>query len=507
MSLALSAALAATPIAVLLGSMLGLRWSTAVAGTVALVVALIIGFAGFAYGADELGPARAVIGALAEAGFSAFSIAWILLPALAIHHLQQRTGSIETLQRALRRATDDPAIAALLIAWFFALFLEGAAGFGTPVALAAPFLVSAGLQPIQAVALVLIGHAAGVSFGAIGTPIQAQAVTAGIDPLELARATGLYVAILGWVVPLAMMVMVRRDSDAPASPRGRALWLWAVAAAALFIAPYFAISRWVGPELPTLVGGLAGGVTFAMLWQLRGGRGRGADDPPLPARRVLRASAPYLLVVAIVLITRLIEPIREALAVRWEWSLYARFDGDIRLLQHPGTLLLGSLVLGALVQRASPRAVGSAIAQAARRLIPVVVALIAVLALSRVMVHAGMIDALARAAARAPGPVWAMLAPFVGVLGTFVTGSATASNLLFTELQAATAAETDLEIPRALAAQGFGAAAGNMIAPMNLVAGAATVGLVGREGEILRRTLGVCIGYGLLGGLVTWLLR
>ena len=509
MSLALSAALAATPIALLLGLMLGLRWSTAAAGTAALVAALAIAFGGFAYGTDELGPGRELVGAFAEAGFGAFSIAWILLPALGIHHLQQGTGSIEVLQGALRRVTSEPAITALLIAWFFALFLEGAAGFGTPVALAAPFLVAAGFKPIVAVTLVLIGHAAGVSFGAIGTPLYALTVTSGLEPLALARATGIYVAIIGWVLPVAMFVLVRRD-DPTASPHGRELWAWVIAAAALFIAPYAAIARWLGPELPSLVGGLAGGLAFAGLWRLRVGRRHqppeAAGDAAGTARAALRASAPYGWIVALVLVTRLVGPIRNALAMEWAWTLDDQFRGSIQLLAHPGTLLLASLLLGAVVQRAPARMVGAALATAARQLLPVVLALLAVLSLSRVMVHAGMIDALARAAARGAGPLWGLLAPLVGVLGTFVTGSATASNLLFTELQAATAVETELAVPRVLAGQGFGAAAGNMIAPMNLVAGAATVGLVGREGEILRRTLGVCLGYSVLGGLLTWAL-
>lgn len=136
-----------------------------------------------------------------------------------------------------------------------------------------------------------------------------------------------------------------------------------------------------------------------------------------------------------------------------------------------------------------------------------VVALVAVLAMSRLMVHGGMIEALAAAATRGAGPTWPLLAPLVGVLGTFVTGSATASNLLFTDFQSAAASQTGLSVTRALGAQGFGAAAGNMIAPMNVLAGAATVGLVGREGEILRRTIGLCLVYALAGGVLTWLLH
>jgi lactate permease len=122
------------------------------------------------------------------------------------------------------------------------------------------------------------------------------------------------------------------------------------------------------------------------------------------------------------------------------------------------------------------------------------------LGLARLMVHAGMIDTLAQAAAAGLGPVWPAAAPFVGVLGTFVTGSATASNILFTDFQAATAAALGLPALWLAAAQGFGAAVGNMVCPHNIVAGAATVGVAGKEGETLRLTIVPCLVYALAGG-------
>jgi lactate permease len=500
--------LALLPIAVLLALMLGLRWSTAAASVVALVVSLALAFGVFDLAAAPIGPARMLLGAFAEAGFATLTITWILLPALAIYHLQQRTGAIEVLRQAVHRAAAEPEILALLIAWFFALCLEGAAGFGTPIALAAPFLVSAGWKPTEAVTLALIGHAAGVAFGAIGTPIQAQVTITGLEPLVLSAATGLYAAVVGWTLPLAMVHVIRRDRGdrGDRGRHGRTMYLWALAAAGLFIAPYYALALWVGPELPTLVGGFAGGLAFAVAWRLSSSRRHSAPvQEPGSVRELAVAAAPYLVVLVLVLVTRTVAPVRDALDVSWRWTLFERFTGTMNVLLHPGSLLLVSLVIAAAVQRAPARTVMSALAAAARQLAMVVVALLAVLALSRVMVHAGMIETLARAAAAAAGSAWPLFAPFVGVLGTFVTGSATSSNILFTELQAAAAAELGLHVPSALGAQSFGAAAGNMIAPMNVVAGAATVGCVGSEGDIMRRVLGICLLYTLLGGLVALL--
>lgn len=500
MSLVYSAVLAGLPIVLLLVLLIGLRWSTATASAAALAAAAIIAVGGFDYGADVGAPA-AVLGPLTEAGFSALLIAWILLPALAIFHLQRATGRMEVMQHALARISSEPAIVVLLVAWFFALFLEGAAGFGTPVALAAPFLVSAGIPPARAVTLVLVGHAAGVSFGALGTPIQAQAAATGLDPLALARATALHVALVGWMLPAVLVCQVRAGAG-EAARRSRGPWAWAIGAGALFVVPYLVLAQRVGPELPTLVSGLAGGAVFAACWRLRArGPAREAAEP-IDIRAILIASAPYLLVVALVLATRLLEPLRGALSTRWTWSWFGGFEGTVQPLLHPGTMLAASFVLGAAVQRASLRAVLGAVARAACQLARVLIALALVLALARVLVHAGMIDALADAAARGMGPAWALLAPFIGALGTFVTGSATSSNILFSDFQAATAVHADLPTSRVLGAQTYGAAMGNMIAPMNVVAGAATVGIVGQEGEILRRTLGICLACTAVGGLL-----
>lgn len=145
---------------------------------------------------------------------------------------------------------------------------------------------------------------------------------------------------------------------------------------------------------------------------------------------------------------------------------------------------------------------------AAGQLGAVTVALLSMLSLSRLMVHAGMIDSLAAAAANTLREVWPVCAPAVGALGTFVTGSATASNILLSDFQQATAQHLLLPVLPLIGAQGFGAAVGNMICPHNIIAGGATVGVSGQEGEILRRTLGVCALYTLLGGLIAlWIVR
>jgi lactate permease len=221
-----------------------------------------------------------------------------------------------------------------------------------------------------------------------------------------------------------------------------------------------------------------------------------------------RAMAPYLILVALVLATRLISPLQEALqSLAFTWAAAdGAFGGAFELLYHPGTMLFIAFILGALVQHANAGQLREALEGATKTLLPVAAALIAMLGLARVMVHAGMVDAIAAAAADALGGAWPLLSPSVGALGTFVTGSATASNALFSDLQVATAEAIGQDVAMILGAQDVGAALGNAIAPHNLIAAAAIVGLAGRENEILRRTLPVAIPLVLAAGVVALVL-
>ncbi len=510
--MAVLTALSALPIVAILLLMIGFRWPAARAGVAGLALALPIALVPFGFGTrvqPQLGAAGAVAGIVVEAAFVALTILWIIFPALCIHHLQERTGGMRALREWLARLTNDPRLIAVLVAWFFALFAEGAAGFGTPVALAAPFLVGLGFGRVEAVTIALLGHCVGVSFGAVGTPVLPQVAVSGFTGLEISGATVVPHLAFGGIMFLFVMRIV--GTSEPARHLGlRGATPWFVAAALLFLVPYFAIARWVGPELPTLGGALVGGATFVMLLMFAA-RLSSAREPG--TRRsgsrvaLLRAAAPYLVLVLLILITRLVGPVEVALrSVVVEWSMLGAFRGSVQPLFHPGTALLVGFMAGALLQRASARDVSIAMSAAARQLVVVTIALVAMLGLARTMVHAGMIDVLASAAAAIAGSAWPALVPAVGALGTFVTGSATASNILLTDLQLATAGRLELSALPMLGGQGFGAAAGNIVCPHNVIAGGATVGLVGREGEVIRRTLLPCLIYVALGGLLLLIL-
>jgi hypothetical protein len=255
--------------------------------------------------------------------------------------------------------------------------------------------------------------------------------------LELAAATGVYHTIAGGLMPLVVMLLVTRALPADRRPAGSA-WGWTLLAAALFLVPFHLIATFVGPELPTLGGALIGAAGFVVALRLARGRrarpGRTGRGPAAaPGRRALpgagRAGAGDP------------APARPARAARRPHRRLGsrRLRGQLRAALPPGHDAAARLRRGRRAAARGAGEVGGAMRAASAKLVPVSVALFAMLGLSRLMVHAGMIETLAEAAATTVGGMWPLAAPFVGTLGTFVTGSATASNILFTEFQVSTA--------------------------------------------------------------------
>lgn len=225
--------------------------------------------------------------------------------------------------------------------------------------------------------------------------------------------------------------------------------------------------------------------------------------PGMPA--LLIAAAPYLMLIVLIIITRLIPPVQQVLqtvAISWE---AAGFGGSMQVLYHPGSMLVLSFLAGAVIQKASWQDATATMRSVAHKMVPVLIALIAMLGLSRIMMHAGMINALAQAVASSAGSMWPLLAPpALGTLGTFVTGSATASNIPFTGFQVAAAERLGLPVLAMIGVQNLGASIGNITSPHNTVAASATVQMTGREGEVLRRTAIVALVYLLLVGVLAW---
>jgi lactate permease len=419
---------------------------------------------------------------------------WILLfvvPALLLYEVADRGGALERLAGELGVVAPTPARRVLLLGWVFPSFLQGVAGFGVPVVVAAPMLVRLGLAPVVAVATCLVGYHWSVTFGSMGSSFFVAAGTAQLTVAETATFA-LHASILLAVAAIATgLVLLRRVEGGGEAVRaalavGLAMGATLVAVVAL------------QPALGSTAAGLAGLVAAWLVLP------RAGDRPAL--RPLLRAAAPYIFLTGLVATVFGVPALRElagrlpelAPAFPETTAAFGHVNPAIaehqplRPLLHPGPYLLATSAFAVLWVRrlgwwpgggTGRRIVGAW----ARRSRSTVLSLLGLTILSAVMVEAGMLSAMASALARGLGLAYVPLAPIVGAAGTALTGSTTASNALLAPLQADAARELQLAVTTLLTAQTAGGNLGNAVTPVNALIAGAAAGAAGQEGAILRR--------------------
>jgi lactate permease len=436
-------------------------------------------------------------------------------------------------------------VQAIIVAWLFGSLIEGASGFGTPAAIAAPLLVAIGFPAMAAVLSALIIQSTPVSFGAVGTPIlvgvntglSGQAIVERhIDVpffpdylYEIAFNVALMHTLIGFLIPLIMIGMLTRFFGAARSFReGLAAWPFALFAAAAFTLPYLAVAAWLGPEFPSLVGGLVGLMIvvpaakrgFLVPKQVFDFEARerwqpewvsALQDLPDTVRigapvTLIQAWTPYLLVVVLLLITRAVDPVSELLrssmlTLSWPNIFGTSVSTSSQPFYLPGFVLLVVSLLTYALHRMDrePGAYARAWRQSGRTILSAGAALLFAVPMVQVFIQSGQASpyasmplVLAEGVSLASGEFWPLFSPLIGALGAFVAGSNTISNMMFSLFQFATAESIGLDARGAavvVALQAVGGAAGNMICVHNVVAASATVGLIGREGDLIRKAL------------------
>ena len=490
-------------------------------------------------------PPRQVLAASLEGLFIAFSILWILFGAIALFKTLTSSGALDVIRAGFTRITPDRRAQVIIIAWLFGAFIEGAAGFGTPAAICAPLLVALGFPPLAAVVLALVANSSPVSFGAVGTPILigvaqgldqgtglAPIVQAGLGDLTilgfLRRLTTQAIMIdlfVGTFIPLVLVLILTRFFGARKSWRdGLGVWKFALFAGLCFMLPALAVATVLGPEFPAIFGGLIGlavvvpaarkGILLPKdAWDFD--NAVPAERPPPPQMSLVRAWIPYLLVAALLLVSRLDAlPVKAALrdvVFAWKEILGTPISASVAPLYLPGTIFIVVVLITVIVHRMSPAQASSGVAQAGATLAGSAVALCTAVPMVRIFINSGVNEAglrsmpieLASLVADLAGSAWPMFAPFIGALGAFIAGSATFSNMMFSLFQFSIAERIGAAPHVVLAGQLLGANAGNMVCVVNVVAAASVVGLMGREGVVIRFTLAPMLCYCLLVGALT----
>ncbi|MCC9156556.1 L-lactate permease [Streptomyces parvulus] len=505
-SLGLSALVAALPLVIVLVLLGGVRMKAHLAGLTGLLAAVLVAWLAYGMPLDQTA-SSAVQGAV----FGLFPILWIVVNALWVYRMTVRTRHFDILRRSFGRLSDDPRIQALVVAFCFGALLEALAGFGAPVAICSVMLVALGFDPVRAAVVSLVANTAPVAFGAMGTPVVTLAQVTGLPLDDVASVVGRQTPLLALIVPLLLVGLVD-------GRRGlRETWVPAMACGVAFAVAQFVASNYFSAQLADIAAALAGaGALVAVPHSRRpaaepvrasvltGARSEELDEED-PGREVLRAYAPYALIVAIFSVAQ-IPAVKDWLAgatqtYDWPFLDVADSEGDPvggnvfswPIVSTGGTLVLFAGLATAVVLGVHARVAVKEWLATVHELRFAILTVTSVLALAYVMNLSGQAATIGHFVAAA-GAGLAFLSPVLGWFGVAVSGSDTSANALFGALQVTAARESGLSPELLAAANSSGGVLGKMISPQNLTIACAAVGLAGREGDLLRKVLPWSLG-------------
>ena len=448
-----------------------------------------------------------------------------------------------------------------IIAWLFGSFIEGASGFGTPAVITVPLLVAIGFPAMAAVTAALIIQSTPSTFGAVGTPIligveaglegvpgvQQQLTELGLTQADyliaVGRWAGIFHALIGTFLPLVLVVVITAGFGGDrAWKAGLVIWRFALFAGLAFTVPYLLTALLLGPEFPTLIGGLVGLAIVvpaarrgfwvptepwdfppAAQWPSAWSGPETHQQAPASSRLSARqAWLPYVLLGLLLMLSRLeFLPLRgwlQAVTLSWVNIFGTDVTASTQPFYLPPTLFLVVVSITFFLHKMQPPALRTAIANAVPLLQKTTLALGSAVLMARVFINSGVNTSglssmpltLADGMSSLAGQTWPLFAPLVGAIGSFVAGSVTVSNMMFSLFQFGVAMQIGVSTAMVLGLQCVGASAGNMICVSNIVAAEATVGLIGREGVLIRQVLWPTLYYvgfaGILGILLAFLL-
>ncbi|QJI42440.1 lactate permease LctP family transporter [Pseudomonas sp. ADAK2] len=540
-SLGVSALAAAIPIVFFFLALAVFRLKGHVAGSITLALSIAVAIFAFQMPVDM---------AFAAAGYGfaygLWPIAWIIVAAVFLYKLTVKSGQFEVIRSSVLSITDDQRLQVLLIGFCFGAFLEGAAGFGAPVAITAALLVGLGFNPLYAAGLCLIANTAPVAFGALGIPIIVAGQVTGIDAFKIGAMTGRQLPLLSLFVPFWLVFMMD-------GLRGvRETWPAALVAGLSFAITQYFTSNFIGPELPDITSALASLVSltlFLKVWQPKraagqhiagavsasvvtasvGGFGqkRTTVASPYSLLEIIKAWSPFLILTVLVTIWTL-KPFKAMFAAggsMYSWvfnfaiphldqmvikvapivtvptAIPAVFKLDP--ISATGTAIFFSALISMLVLKINFKIGLTTLKETFYELRWPILSIGMVLAFAFVTNYSGMSSTMALVLA-ATGAAFPFFSPFLGWLGVFLTGSDTSSNALFSSLQATTAHQIGVSDVLLVAANTSGGVTGKMISPQSIAVACAATGLVGKESDLFRFTLKHSLFFATIVGLITY---
>ncbi|WP_170889353.1 L-lactate permease [Vibrio sp. B1-2] len=543
----LLALVAFSPIVVAAILLVGLNWPAKKAMPVAFALTVAIALTFWDMSANR------VLASVLQGFGITISVLWIVFGAIFLLNTLKHTGAITTIRNGFTDVSADRRVQAIIIAWCFGSFIEGASGFGTPAAIAAPLLVAIGFPALAAVLMGMMIQSTPVSFGAVGTPIIVG-VNKGLDThnitetlisngsswdvylQQITASVAITHAIVGTLMPVLMAMMLTRFFGKNKSwTEGLDILPFAIFSGLAFTVPYALTGVFLGPEFPSLIGGL---ISLALVvtaakkgflvpksqwdfpeeksWPAEWLGSLKIDIEEIKAKPMGLALAwtPYVLLAVILVASRVSSEFKSLLAgVSLSFNNILAETGvstAIQPLYLPGGILVFVALLAVILQSRSATPLIKAFGESSKTLIGAGFVLVFTIPMVRIFINSGVNGAelasmpvtTANFAAGLVGDAFPALSATVGALGAFIAGSNTVSNMMFSQFQFEVAQTLSISSVMIIALQAVGAAAGNMIAIHNVVAASATVGLLGQEGATLRKTIIPTFYYLVMTGLI-----
>ncbi|ONH01886.1 L-lactate permease [Bacillus cereus] len=526
----ISAAVALIPIIFFFLALAVFRMKGYVAGFITVVLTILVAL--FAYKMPfTMAMAATGYGFL----YGLWPIAWIIIMSVFLYKISVKTGQFDVIRASVLSITNDHRLLVILIGFSFGAFLEGAAGFGAPVAITAALLAGLGLNPLYAAGLCLIANTAPVAFGAMGIPITVAGQVTGIDPHKIGQMAGHQLPFLSLFVPFFIVFLMDGLKGV------RQTWPALLVAGSSFAITQFITATFLGPELPDITSALVSLVSLALflkVWQPKeiyqseqanseAAATTAASMPKLTIGKVVKAWSPFIVLTVMVVIwsqsffKALFAPggALESLVFKFEvpglhnlvmkaepivnkptpYEAILKFD----VLSATGTAILIACLISMLILKMSVKDAAVTFKETLHELKMPILSIGFVLGFAFIANYSGLSSTLALALA-GTGGLFPFFSPFLGWIGVFLTGSDTSANALFSNLQAITAQQVGVSEVLLVAANTTGGVTGKMISPQSIAIACAAVGLAGKESDLFRFTVKHSLFFVIIVGIMTY---
>ena len=428
----------------------------------------------------------------------------VIVAALFTYNLAVETKTMDVIKKMLSSITTDKRIQVLILAWGFGGFLEAVAGYGTAVAIPASILASLGFNPLFAAVICLLANTVPTAFGALGIPVTTLATVTGLEVVHLSYVTSIQLAGFIVLIPFLLVILTEKSIKALKGVVGITL-----VSGITFAVPQIFIAKYLGADLPALVASICSMACTILMAKAMNKEKVEAKEDKIGLKEGVLAWLPYILLCGLILIASPLVPSINSLLAKASSNIHI-YTGDatsttaFSWINTPGMMILIATFIAGLIQKLKFTYMLDVLKRTIIQLKTSFITIMSIVAISKIMSHSGMTSSISFGLCAITGSFYPLIAPLLGAIGTFVTGSDTSANILFGALQTEAAKSLSIDPYWIAAANTAGATAGKMISPQSIAIATSATGLIGSEAKILSTTVKYCLGYVIILGLIVY---